>query len=98
MYLTFEHRAVTYDPRFFNMMRELYQLTSGKVDNYIGKMCTHFHKYPRLYFYLEIDLVEHLAVVKIIANKYDQDLISDSGYQQVIEHYGKAVADFLSVE
>jgi len=50
-------------------------------------MCTYFHKYPRLYFYLEVDIMkteENIANLKIFANKFDQGLISDSGYQQVI--------------
>jgi hypothetical protein len=63
-------------------------------------MSTHFHLYPRLFFYLELDIdtLTNRTTLKIIANKFDQDLITDSGYQQVIEHFGLAVVDFLSVE
>jgi hypothetical protein len=79
MYMTFEHPPFEYDPRMFEMMKELYKFMDGQ--NYITKMCTHFHKYPRLYYYLELDFVGNNVAVKIIAHKYDQDLISNSGYQ-----------------
>lgn len=63
-------------------------------------MQTHFHKYPRLYFYLEIQTDEgtRQCTVHIFANEFDQGLINDSGYLQVLEHYGLAVVDFLAEE
>ena len=82
--MTYEYPNITFDPNLLELMKSHYKFVALDQNeaNLITKMCTHFHRYPRLYFFVEVDLFKdlQLACVKIIAHHYDQSLISDSGY------------------
>jgi hypothetical protein len=70
-------------------------------------METHFHLYPKLNFYIEIEVtntwlsqfLESLtggieANLQVITSKYDRNLIEDSGYKNVIQQFMQALRLF----